>query len=1276
MREERTTLLSERAPNRNYSSIRGVEVRFTKIPLIATLMAVALSLLIVLPTIAQTSDITDGRGGSGPISVGVFDNINDAQLGKLTASTFDFSGLPADKQPAADEIPYIPVTGTPSPISGVSTAGTFEAAHASYLMNRAVDPQDTFFRSTLYVSNNDAADNAATTDIDEGAYNTILINVNFDASMNTTGTPAYCVLDDATTTEVDESAEAVVRAIVRNSRSGDEAELELVLDSAGTNAQGFVKVVPDDGDTDPTDGPIFCADLITRTMDTNNDDVVDSSDDPDETEVTSATDADIAQIPARHGDRITITVPGQSGTVELTVDGNGPDFTAITPEDNDVTRSSRLTYSFEVRDDDSGLRHDGEALLTEDDDYEEVNPDGDHVTTGEPLSKDPGAAVDANGPAEDIHVRVAQNPMRTTFGTPTGDDVPNYDEISASGTWRIAGSRAGVAYSFSASGADKTDNPYLYQLRARDRAGNWTVTDADDDRDAPGDQPFVFRVDNVDPDLFKVRTGISWDSEDNEETVDRSYLALEFTGGGSPDAIGDVDTDSITVVGHRIVGYTHPSKAPAINRNEGAPDRADYDPVFVEYEPAEPTSTRPSTITNDPDTTEDETAPWTAAQGSDRSATDDPRSGVHVSLLLLEGRWVKYEVDKAVVDGLTTDGAVTADIPAPVKPGGDPAADEPTECATPATILLASAVQTCGEWDQYNDHLARHTTGVSNKAAATARHMADDASFDKSLMPGTNIEGDDFREPRSRVYIELAEELASDETPTVQVVGGAVRDLAGNANDAKTLGSADVEDWIAPQLTVSVTGTAADRAVANAKGAFTVDVMADEDVSRPQVFFVALTATAATVENADGTSTLTGAYNYTIGPATDGTNEANSLTAQESENHWSRAYKVSSPDLSGFADGLVGVIVVTEDDEENTGATAGWSPSSHREAPTPIATNKLNLAKMHGAGLLVEIDRSVDAASKIFVTPRSDADGVETESANPFVKLDFTTEGGEYQVCQVLATEDGCRSGVTVEYKDSHSRVDVAEITVNGDDALADLARIDSNEFSLVLRDLAVGDYEVTYVATDDAGNKSDASTFSFEVFPRQPYKVEVTPGWNLVSLPATPVEPAIADVLANNQYITPVLGYQQGDWITAVREEDGTWRGRLTEITGGFGYWIHARTFEDIETMLSETDPATTLPTVPVTAGWNLLGVLDVHQNDQGMAPGIHTAEVAGDPEADNYLRSIPWRVAYTYDTTASLWVKTVPKDGDTEAGNDGVEITNGTGYWVWSPEPGTLAP
>ena len=125
------------------------------------------------------------------------------------------------------------------------------------------------------------------------------------------------------------------------------------------------------------------------------------------------------------------------------------------------------------------------------------------------------------------------------------------------------------------------------------------------------------------------------------------------------------------------------------------------------------------------------------------------------------------------------------------------------------------------------------------------------------------------------------------------------------------------------------------------------------------------------------------------------------------------------------------------------------------------------------------------------MTPRSDDKGDETESANPFVKLDFDGEDGEY------ALGGG-------EFEDSHDTVTVTEITLNGDDVMAHLNRVSATQFSLVLRDLAVDTYKVEYVAEDEAGNEMDDGEFSFEVNERQPYEIEVQPGWNLVSLPAT----------------------------------------------------------------------------------------------------------------------------------------------------------------------------
>ena len=214
---------------------------------------------------------------------------------------------------------------------------------------------------------------------------------------------------------------------------------------------------------------------------------------------------EIATIFAKHGDRLTVTTSAGSGQIELVVDGDGPDFSAITPEDNTVSRPNRLTFSFEVRDDDSGLSHDGESVLSPDDDYDEINPDGDQHLATEPLSVNPGTLVSSNGKAADIDVNVVESTRMNGNGTVTHSSRTRTSARPAPG--RMAGSRAGVAYSFSASGADKADFPYLYQLRASDRAGNETVTDADDR--LSGNQAFVFRVDDIEPDLITARTGIS-----------------------------------------------------------------------------------------------------------------------------------------------------------------------------------------------------------------------------------------------------------------------------------------------------------------------------------------------------------------------------------------------------------------------------------------------------------------------------------------------------------------------------------------------------------------------------------------------------------------------------------------------------------------------------------------------------------------------------------------------------------------------------------------------
>ena len=74
----------------------------------------------------------------------------------------------------------------------------------------------------------------------------------------------------------------------------------------------------------------------------------------------------LARINASDGDRLTI----RAGThiQEIYVDGEDPTFSEITPADGERFKSAALSIGFEVRDDGSGLRHDGENVVSIDGD--------------------------------------------------------------------------------------------------------------------------------------------------------------------------------------------------------------------------------------------------------------------------------------------------------------------------------------------------------------------------------------------------------------------------------------------------------------------------------------------------------------------------------------------------------------------------------------------------------------------------------------------------------------------------------------------------------------------------------------------------------------------------------------------------------------------------------------------------------------------------------------------------------------------------------------------
>ena len=291
------------------------------------------------------------------------------------------------------------------------------------------------------------------------------------------------------------------------------------------------------------------------------------------------------------------------------------------------------------------------------------------------------------------------------------------------------------------------------------------------------------------------------------------------------------------------------------------------------------------------------------------------------------------------------------------------------------------------------------------------------------------------------------------------------------------------------------------------------------------------------------------------------------------------------------------------------------------------------------------------------------------------MNLDFSGEENEYAVCPT----DGCgeaNENPDAEFFDSHANVNVTEITLDDGTMMTRLARVGPMEFAFQTEELELGRHEVAYTAVDDAGNEF-RGTYTFSVVERTPYELDLLPGWNLISVPGTPADPSLDAVLPPAARVSPVLSYQDGDWVTAFANADGEWGGNLSTIEAGPGYWVFATTFETLSTLIPETDPTFIPQAMRVGYGWNLLGVTDLFQNPAGVAPGAYGG---GSGEADEYFGSIPWRVAYTYDTLRSRWVRTIEGDSDAivevPGDDDQPEIVTGKGYWVWSSEPGTLVP
>ena len=236
------------------------------------------------------------------------------------------------------------------------------------------------------------------------------------------------------------------------------------------------------------------------------------------------------ELAAADGDKIIVTSPKddlevETGVIiELIVDGKGPTISAVTPDDGHIQTKSLVTYGATVVDAGSGLRDDSEIPTGGD-------PDGDSdgITENEPFAI-------AGGGSADISVFTK---LSTDSATSTVDQSSN-----ATGGW--APIDDGYSFSFN-QGGHGSDDHYWY-IEATDRAGNTKRTDADDD---PNDQNHKVTVDDQDPKMDSVETGLRWDSGKDREKADSDGIKVVFINETDKDA-DRLDSKTIDASDFRI----------------------------------------------------------------------------------------------------------------------------------------------------------------------------------------------------------------------------------------------------------------------------------------------------------------------------------------------------------------------------------------------------------------------------------------------------------------------------------------------------------------------------------------------------------------------------------------------------------------------------------------------------------------------------------------------------------------------------------------------------
>ena len=296
----------------------------------------------------------------------------------------------------------------------------------------------------------------------------------------------------------------------------------------------------------------------------------------------------------------------------------------------------------------------------------------------------------------------------------------------------------------------------------------------------------------------------------------------------------------------------------------------------------------------------------------------------------------------------------------------------------------------------------------------------------------------------------------------------------------------------------------------------------------------------------------------------------------------------------------------------------------------------------------------VDAAQVIQVDTQAPTVTFEpktTQSSRPFIRIKFDDDeyaGDTHKTVTVT-------SATLTDPNDN--------VTVLKDDEVDLLGTIDWIEYSyLPDSNLGLGEYTITVVGKDAAGNSTGEKEGTFKVVARAKVTIELTLGWNLISLPAEPADTAI-DTVIDVEAVSQVLTYDptvEGGWVAAIRV-NGAFEGGLTDIDATRAYLVYTTSEQDIEVDIPglAQGSAEFPPAIQFYEGWNMIPA-------SSLQPGKDFPR-----DVDNYLSGLAWTRGYYYNADGTLEGFT---PSDAVENDKGVIL--GRGFLVYLTAGGTLVP